>query len=67
MLKLFSNNIKYVNIILGIPAAMSLPHFLHADSSIYDNVKGLNPDSEKHTSQIIIQPVNRILIINKAI
>ncbi|XP_031366302.1 sensory neuron membrane protein 2 isoform X2 [Apis dorsata] len=39
-----------------IPAAMSLPHFLHADSSIYDNVKGLNPDSEKHTSQIIIQP-----------
>ncbi|XP_016771066.1 scavenger receptor class B member 1 isoform X2 [Apis mellifera] len=39
-----------------IPAAMSLPHFLHADSSIYDNVEGLNPDSKKHTSQIIIQP-----------
>ncbi|XP_016914043.1 scavenger receptor class B member 1-like [Apis cerana] len=39
-----------------IPAAMSLPHFLHADSSIYDNVEGLNPDSKRHTSQIIIQP-----------
>lgn len=56
-----------MNIILGIPAAMSLPHFLHADSSIYDNVEGLNPDSKRHTSQIIIQPVNKILIINKVI
>lgn len=50
-----------MNIILEIPAAMSLPHFLHADSSIYDNVEGLNPDSKKHTSQIIIQPVNRYI------
>lgn len=40
---------------------MSMPHFLHADPSLSDGVEGLNPDPEKHSSKIILQPVNTIL------
>ncbi|XP_076163556.1 scavenger receptor class B member 1 [Ptiloglossa arizonensis] len=39
-----------------IPAAMSMPHFLNADPSLLDDVEGLCPDPEKHSSKIILQP-----------
>ncbi|XP_043262677.1 scavenger receptor class B member 1-like [Colletes gigas] len=40
----------------SIPAAMSLPHFLNADPSLLEGVEGLNPDPEKHTAKIILEP-----------
>ncbi|XP_054002361.1 scavenger receptor class B member 1 [Hylaeus anthracinus] len=40
----------------NIPAAMSLPHFLNADPSLFDGVEGLNPDPEKHGTKIVLQP-----------
>ncbi|OAD57791.1 Scavenger receptor class B member 1, partial [Eufriesea mexicana] len=40
----------------SIPAAMSLPHFIYADPSLYDKVEGLKPDPEKHIAKIIVQP-----------
>ncbi|XP_043595440.1 scavenger receptor class B member 1-like isoform X2 [Bombus pyrosoma] len=40
----------------SIPAAMSLPHFLHADPSLQENIEGINPDPEKHTTKIILEP-----------
>ncbi|XP_071875306.1 platelet glycoprotein 4 [Bombus fervidus] len=41
----------------SIPAAMSLPHFLHADPSLQENIEGINPDPEKHTTKIILEPI----------
>nr|XP_031841755.1 scavenger receptor class B member 1-like [Nomia melanderi] len=40
----------------SIPAAMSLPHFLNADPSLLNDVEGLSPDFDKHSSKIILQP-----------
>lgn len=39
----------------NIPAAVSLPHFLNADPSLFDNIEGLHPDPEKHSTEIILQ------------
>lgn len=39
-----------------IPAAMSLPHFLKGDPSLFNNLEGLNPDPEKHAAKIILEP-----------
>lgn len=42
----------------AIPAAMSMPHFLNADPSLLDEVEGLHPDPEKHSTKVILQPVS---------
>ncbi|CAK9831565.1 Scavenger receptor class B member 1 [Anthophora retusa] len=39
-----------------IPAAMSLPHLLDADPSLFDKIDGLQPDPKKHLSRIILEP-----------
>lgn len=40
----------------NIPAAVSLPHFLNSDPSLFNNIEGLNPDPEKHSTKVILQP-----------
>ncbi|KOC63072.1 Scavenger receptor class B member 1 [Habropoda laboriosa] len=39
-----------------IPAAMSLPHLLDSDPSLFEKIEGLNPDPKKHLSRIILEP-----------
>lgn len=40
----------------GFPIALSYPHFLDADKSLFDKVEGMNPIEEEHRSHIWIQP-----------
>lgn len=47
----------------SIPAAISFPHFLHGDKTLFNKIDGLKPDNKKHGSQMIIQPVCIILNI----
>lgn len=39
-----------------IPTAVSYPHFYRSDPSLLAAVDGLNPDAEKHSSEIVLQP-----------
>ncbi|KAK9297159.1 hypothetical protein QLX08_009032 [Tetragonisca angustula] len=39
-----------------IPAAMSLPHFLNGDPSLVEEIDGIKPDPEKHSTRIVLQP-----------
>lgn len=41
----------------SFPALISLPHFLHADKALLDDVEGLQPDVTKHDLHIDIFPV----------
>lgn len=47
-----------------IPAAVSYPHFYRSDPSLLAGVEGLNPDPEKHGSEVVLQPVSMQQIIN---
>ncbi|XP_023291780.2 scavenger receptor class B member 1 isoform X1 [Lucilia cuprina] len=40
----------------GFPISLSLPHFMDADPGLQENVTGLTPDKEKHSSEFIVQP-----------
>lgn len=51
---------------LDIPAAVSYPHFYRSDPSLLDAVEGLQPDAEKHSSEIVLQPVSEDQVINCA-
>ncbi|XP_015179933.1 PREDICTED: scavenger receptor class B member 1-like [Polistes dominula] len=51
-----------------IPSAVSLPHFLRGDPSLLEDVEGLNPNPEKHSTRIEIQPdVGLVVKINSRI
>ena len=39
---------------------MSLPHFLNGDPSLVEEIDGIKPDPEKHSTRIVLQPVNAI-------
>lgn len=41
-----------------IPAAVSYPHFYRSDPSLLDEVEGLDPNAEKHSTEIVLQPVS---------
>jgi len=38
--------------------AISFPHFLGADPAVRNSVVGMMPDEEKHSSHILVEPVN---------
>ncbi|XP_017478631.1 PREDICTED: lysosome membrane protein 2-like, partial [Rhagoletis zephyria] len=40
----------------NIPMAVSFPHFFNGDPSLLENIEGLNPDKDRHGTDIIIQP-----------
>ncbi|XP_046804863.1 scavenger receptor class B member 1 [Lucilia cuprina] len=40
----------------NIPLAISFPHFFNGDPSLLEPFEGLNPNEEKHGSEIVIQP-----------
>ncbi|XP_037867708.1 scavenger receptor class B member 1 [Bombyx mori] len=41
----------------GLPVALSNAHFLYADPEIYSKIEGIQPDEEKHGSNILIDPI----------
>lgn len=41
-----------------IPAAVSYPHFYRSDPSLLNEVDGLEPNADKHGSEIVLQPVS---------
>lgn len=41
-----------------MPLAITYPHFLNADPSILEPFEGLNPDKERFTSTLMLQPVS---------
>ena len=51
-----------LHLLVDIPAAVSLPHFLDADPSLRDNIEGLYPDKEKHSTIVVLQHVSLIYI-----
>ncbi|XP_076753983.1 platelet glycoprotein 4 [Xylocopa sonorina] len=44
----------------NIPAALSLPHFIYANSNLADKIDGLNPDPEKHATRVVLEPLTGI-------
>ncbi|KAJ6637985.1 Scavenger receptor class B member 1 [Pseudolycoriella hygida] len=40
----------------NIPTAVSYPHFYRSDPSLLNEVDGLEPNAERHSSEIILQP-----------
>lgn len=42
--------------LIDIPTAVSYPHFYRSDPSLLAAVDGLNPDAEKHGSEMVLQP-----------
>ncbi|XP_065358409.1 scavenger receptor class B member 1 isoform X1 [Calliphora vicina] len=40
----------------GFPISLSLPHFMDADPGLQENITGLIPNKEKHSSEFIVQP-----------
>ncbi|XP_076849050.1 platelet glycoprotein 4 [Brachyhypopomus gauderio] len=41
----------------GAPVFMSLPHFLHGSPDLLDTVRGLNPNSEEHSTYLDVEPI----------
>ncbi|XP_037958648.1 scavenger receptor class B member 1 isoform X2 [Teleopsis dalmanni] len=40
----------------GFPISLSYPHFMEGDPDLQNNITGLTPSKEAHSSQFIIQP-----------
>ncbi|KAJ9578473.1 hypothetical protein L9F63_005293, partial [Diploptera punctata] len=40
----------------GAPAFVSYPHFLDADSFYFNNIRGMNPDPQKHRFYLTLEP-----------
>ncbi|GLV45391.1 uncharacterized protein CBL_05494 [Carabus blaptoides fortunei] len=40
----------------GFPTAVSLPHYLHVDESVYKRIGGMAPNEEDHGTKIVINP-----------
>lgn len=47
-----------VSLLIDIPAAVSYPHFYRSDPSLLAGVEGLEPNAEKHSSEVVLQPVS---------
>lgn len=50
-----------------VPALLSLPHFLYADSSYGKAVEGLKPSVEDHLTYVELEPVSVIFFLNSKI
>lgn len=44
---------------VGVPALLSLPHFLYANRSYLEAVDGLNPSQDEHLTFVEMEPVSR--------
>ncbi|ALC40414.1 CG40006 [Drosophila busckii] len=40
----------------GFPISLSFPHFMNGDVGLVENVTGMNPDPEQHSTAFVIQP-----------
>ncbi|XP_064553706.1 scavenger receptor class B member 1 isoform X1 [Drosophila montana] len=40
----------------GFPISLSFPHFMNGDVGLVENITGMQPDPEKHSSAFVIQP-----------
>ncbi|XP_030377493.1 scavenger receptor class B member 1 isoform X2 [Scaptodrosophila lebanonensis] len=40
----------------GFPISLSFPHFMNGDVGLQENITGMQPDPEKHSSAFVIQP-----------
>lgn len=43
-----------------MPIILSQPHFLNADKSLIESIKGISPDSSLHDSILHFQPVSQV-------
>ncbi|XP_041981606.1 sensory neuron membrane protein 1-like [Aricia agestis] len=50
---------------VGVPFAVSLPHFYDADPSLHDGVKGLTPDVNEHEIYIDFEPISGTPMVAK--
>lgn len=48
----------FIHFFADIPAAVSYPHFYRSDPSLLNEVDGLEPNADKHGSEIVLQPVS---------
>nr|XP_018914564.1 PREDICTED: scavenger receptor class B member 1-like [Bemisia tabaci]XP_018914565.1 PREDICTED: scavenger receptor class B member 1-like [Bemisia tabaci]XP_018914566.1 PREDICTED: scavenger receptor class B member 1-like [Bemisia tabaci]XP_018914567.1 PREDICTED: scavenger receptor class B member 1-like [Bemisia tabaci] len=48
------------------PLASSFPHFLNADPSVRDSVKGMEPNADKHGSFVIVEPTTGVPMESRA-
>jgi hypothetical protein len=46
-----------------MPMAISFPHFLAADPDVRNSVVGMQPDEEKHSGHVIVEPVSANTLI----
>lgn len=53
---------KLYNLILGIPFALSPPHFLNFNGSWNYYLKGLNARSPEHYGYIIVEPITGVAL-----
>jgi hypothetical protein len=44
--------------------AASFPHFLAADPVVRNSVVGMQPDEERHSGHVIVEPVNANILTN---
>lgn len=50
---------------VGTPLIASMPHFLHGDPSLLENIaSGLNPEKDKHIIYIDMETVNNMNILD---
>jgi hypothetical protein len=47
-----------------MPIVASFPHFLAADPAVRNSVIGMEPDEEKHSGHVIVEPVNTNTLTN---
>ncbi|EDW76211.2 uncharacterized protein Dwil_GK14781 [Drosophila willistoni] len=40
----------------GFPISLSFPHFMNGDVGLQENITGMKPDPEKHSTAFVIQP-----------
>ncbi|TDG46135.1 hypothetical protein AWZ03_007477 [Drosophila navojoa] len=40
----------------GFPISLSFPHFMNGDVGLVENITGMQPDPEKHSTAFVIQP-----------
>lgn len=50
----------------GIPMVASFPHFLAADPVVRNSVVGMQPDEEKHSGHVIVEPNTGLPLESKA-
>ena len=47
---------------LSLPYVLSKPHLLDVDQSVQSQVLGLSPDSDKHGTDLFVEPITGLLL-----